>query len=448
MSHHNALVPAGSQARQSSSPPPGSPFSHPLLDQAQRAALECVTALRTLRELPDDLAGCRRMKDFAIFQQYWTEDAKSSFREVLRCRRELRLRFAIDTGEILRMANAHYGVLPKVGDATFSSYHEAVLRLLSEGLLTVRSWSKQGRKTMPGGGVSAAHLLDVPETIARIAALDLSELKAQVELEASRARLVLVQVLSERQRIQHTAAGVQDVGETRAPGNWSSTLPEGLADNLLNLELTTPPPITRHVSRTRDGRYFLVLWDSLKRIYHWSEINEDYARQLVEPVRNYGRRVSWTEDLFPPGTTTSSTATTITAAERPASTPSPATAAAGGAGVRDVGETAPPAVGVQDVGERTPSRKRRRGGREPYMHIVWNAAELARTSGKYGDEPSYEAILPGVRQRLSTNADLDVKDWCKRSEDDPEAAVLSLRRYKSRSGRREEVDQNGKTDIS
>lgn len=59
--------------------------------------------------------------------------------------------------------------------------------------------------------------------------------------------------------------------------------------------MTTPPPITRNLGRTNDGRYLLVHWDSPQALYQWSEVTEEYARELAEPVRRYCNLQSWQE---------------------------------------------------------------------------------------------------------------------------------------------------------
>jgi hypothetical protein len=79
-------------------------------------------------------------------------------------------------------------------------------------------------------------------------------------------------------------------------GEWSTTLPpefDGI--RLVSLCLTTPEIITEHLARLRDGRFFIVRWDSRRVLYHWSPVTESCAKEKAEPVRVFCGRQSWLE---------------------------------------------------------------------------------------------------------------------------------------------------------
>ncbi len=86
--------------------------------------------------------------------------------------------------------------------------------------------------------------------------------------------------------------GKSSTPQDRTDDDWFTELPDFIQD-LVSLELTTPPPITKNLARATDGRYFLVWWDSLKALFKWSPITEDDASELAEPVRQYRGLDDW-----------------------------------------------------------------------------------------------------------------------------------------------------------
>ena len=75
---------------------------------------------------------------------------------------------------------------------------------------------------------------------------------------------------------------------------WLPRLPEDLREiRLVNLCLTTPPPITENLCRTSNGTFVIVLWDSQVAKYRWYPVSQEYAREKAEPVREYRNLPDW-----------------------------------------------------------------------------------------------------------------------------------------------------------
>ena len=92
-----------------------------------------------------------------------------------------------------------------------------------------------------------------------------------------------------------------NLSESDCESDWSPVLPPDLKGApLVSLCLTTPPPITEHLARRSDGRFFLIWWDVLKQRYRWSTVTEAYAREKAEPVRESRGLASWLQ-LFDAG---------------------------------------------------------------------------------------------------------------------------------------------------
>ena len=83
--------------------------------------------------------------------------------------------------------------------------------------------------------------------------------------------------------------------------NWLPGLPPEFEGAIIvPLCLTTPPVISEHLVRLLDGRYRQLSWDSLRSLYQWKEVNEGFAAQLAEPLRENRDLAHWTE-LFNSG---------------------------------------------------------------------------------------------------------------------------------------------------
>lgn len=85
--------------------------------------------------------------------------------------------------------------------------------------------------------------------------------------------------------------------EQKLSDGWSSTLPEEIKD-LVSLELTTPPPVTRHIGRSSDGKFWLIHWDSQNSSFQWSKVSHEYAERELQRVCEYRNVINW-RDLFP-----------------------------------------------------------------------------------------------------------------------------------------------------
>lgn len=76
----------------------------------------------------------------------------------------------------------------------------------------------------------------------------------------------------------------QDTHEPYESG-WSQNLPPELENcRLVSLHLTTPPPVTTHIAKSIDGRWFEVLWDVFSLKYKWHQVTEKYAKAEVKYV--------------------------------------------------------------------------------------------------------------------------------------------------------------------
>jgi hypothetical protein len=81
---------------------------------------------------------------------------------------------------------------------------------------------------------------------------------------------------------------------------WVSELPPEIELPLVAVDLGTQPPISEHLARLSDGRYCRVLWNSLRGLYSWSPVSEQYAKQKAEAMRIYRDMEHW-QHLFVPG---------------------------------------------------------------------------------------------------------------------------------------------------
>lgn len=77
---------------------------------------------------------------------------------------------------------------------------------------------------------------------------------------------------------------------------WSNVLPDELKD-LISLELTTPPPVSRNIARSGDGQFWLVHWDCVQCQYKWDKITDEYAAEALQPVARCRNMTDWRDLL-------------------------------------------------------------------------------------------------------------------------------------------------------
>lgn len=83
--------------------------------------------------------------------------------------------------------------------------------------------------------------------------------------------------------------------EQRNVDGWVTELPSFIRPPLVNLTITTPPPVTEHVGRSDDGRFWQVYWDSQNGRYRYNPIKNDYAIDLLQPICEYRNVDCWTK---------------------------------------------------------------------------------------------------------------------------------------------------------
>nr|WP_161501477.1 restriction endonuclease [Rhodopirellula sp. SM50] len=103
--------------------------------------------------------------------------------------------------------------------------------------------------------------------------------------------------LDQRPELAQQLWGSSESRENSVAEDWLGKLPADISKSLVSLDLTTAPPVSEHIGKSTDGKFWLVLWDCTRCRYKIDQVSEDYAARSLEPVRKYRNLDAW-QDLF------------------------------------------------------------------------------------------------------------------------------------------------------